>query len=913
MKNLLLGLCAFLLSFFSFSQTTWYYTGLGDVADVNNWDDGVNVNNHPASFSLGASVTFDLDAISGTIESNWNLTSVLTCSSGSSTLTIDDGVTVTMSSTSTFSSPSNITIQGTGSFTGALEIASTTDVPALTNVSIQNGSGALTAVGNWDIITLTTTANSNIYMGTNTLVVDNVTRTGGSTLIHTENTSATPVSAIVYPSGVLVQFDANGTQTIPSGIEFQGGVVLNNCDISLTENLDADVIVSMTGDATLDMNARSISGSATINGAGTSSVTTSNTGVTPVPANSTFYDLTYDGLSRQYIPSGITVSNDLILNSSADVWVSGDLNANAIVFQSSTELDLQVYQLTNTSSVSFTGTHTFKTGYVHASNNPYPDGLNFNNSNVSVVFDGAGNQIIPGGSVYNISFEGSGVKTMASGQTLTVGSSGGAMDIQPGIGVDVGSGEEIDFNGSTLTLHADATGYGEIRMQGTLGLINSPNFVKEFYLDLSSPRWFYMGTALFGASLQDLNEGETMISANDATGSVFAWDATTSEWTNPSLTGNSPEVGYAIYAGTLSGVNFLRSGSGVVTTEGTSLLTADAVIDLQYDNSGSSTTTFADATEDGWNLVANPYTASIDWDAQGFPGTMDNAVYIKDDAVGDFKSYVNDVAVNGGSRYIAPGQAFWVRAQNGAVGDLTLSVNNTAIDQSATFYKNVNVAYLKIESANMEHMDELAIRFDASATPYFDGNFDAYKLQNDPGHPNLYVSLNGDNYSICSTPDSISSFPVTFKANGYNSPLTITIDESQLTSYTTAVLEDIQTGTFTELTKGGTYSFTGSDTDPSNRFILHFNNSGIGVEEYLTSPLTFSLLENQLMIFQNGVSEMSNSQVQLIDMQGRVLWTNDVTLESNVNSFEVPTLSVGVYVVRAQINGEWVSQRVLKQ
>lgn len=65
----------------------------------------------------------------------------------------------------------------------------------------------------------------------------------------------------------------------------------------------------------------------------------------------------------------------------------------------------------------------------------------------------------------------------------------------------------------------------------------------------------------------------------------------------------------------------------------------------------------------GWNLVANPSTASVDWDASGGwdKSGIGNTIYVWDPGMGDYLVY--NGFTGSGTSFIAPFQAFWVRAE----------------------------------------------------------------------------------------------------------------------------------------------------------------------------------------------------------------------------------------------------------
>ncbi len=70
--------------------------------------------------------------------------------------------------------------------------------------------------------------------------------------------------------------------------------------------------------------------------------------------------------------------------------------------------------------------------------------------------------------------------------------------------------------------------------------------------------------------------------------------------------------------------------------------------------------------DDGWNLVGNPYPSTIDWNAASGWGknNINATIYIRDNGTGSgqYATWNGVVGTNGGSQYIAAGQAFWVKA-----------------------------------------------------------------------------------------------------------------------------------------------------------------------------------------------------------------------------------------------------------
>ena len=74
-----------------------------------------------------------------------------------------------------------------------------------------------------------------------------------------------------------------------------------------------------------------------------------------------------------------------------------------------------------------------------------------------------------------------------------------------------------------------------------------------------------------------------------------------------------------------------------------------------------SRTTSAGSSNDGWNLISNPFPGTIDWLAGSGAWTkkkVNTAIYVWSSCSNSYASYVGGVGVNGGSRYIPSMQGF---------------------------------------------------------------------------------------------------------------------------------------------------------------------------------------------------------------------------------------------------------------
>jgi hypothetical protein len=240
----------------------------------------------------------------------------------------------------------------------------------------------------------------------------------------------------------------------------------------------------------------------------------------------------------------------------------------------------------------------------------------------------------------------------------------------------------------------------------------------------------------------------------------------------------------------------------------------------------------AGPTQDGWNMLGNPYPSSIDWDAAGWTRTnTDNVLYVWNPNLLQYAVYVSGVGVNGGSKNIPSSQAFWVRAIGAnPVMSIVESVK-TPVDQSYMHSAQIqtNNDLLSLSISGSAGSDQSIIRFDPSATDTFDVNLDAVKFASmDTTVPYLSsVTTNLQDLCVNTLQDFSSSVSVPLHVTvGVSGNYTFTRDSiSDLPNSMCLVLEDLLSGITTQLTQNATYTCFISDTTNATRFILHFGSA----------------------------------------------------------------------------------------
>ncbi len=151
----------------------------------------------------------------------------------------------------------------------------------------------------------------------------------------------------------------------------------------------------------------------------------------------------------------------------------------------------------------------------------------------------------------------------------------------------------------------------------------------------------------------------------------------------------------------------------------------------------------------GWNLLGNPYPATVDWsNTTGWSRTnVANAVYVRNNENGDnnsvVASFVDGVGTNGGTGLIATMQSFWVQA----LGDNpSLQINERAKSgNTGTFFRVKEPLHLfRITLSNDNEKDEAVVRFSSNASFEYDPEMDARKFSNEAINLSTNVATQGD-------------------------------------------------------------------------------------------------------------------------------------------------------------------------
>ncbi|MFI5221481.1 MAG: hypothetical protein ACHQK8_04075 [Bacteroidia bacterium] len=248
---------------------------------------------------------------------------------------------------------------------------------------------------------------------------------------------------------------------------------------------------------------------------------------------------------------------------------------------------------------------------------------------------------------------------------------------------------------------------------------------------------------------------------------------------------------------------------------------------VTYSNSGSN-------SEDGWNLLGNPYPCPYDWNAfwnegnSGFSGTyysnINPTIYSWDATSNSYKSY--NAAAHSGTLpngIIELGQGFLAKA--------------TSLSPGITFQEQFKSIATPSEMVKPETTDEMVIRLQSGPADYDDfilkfkpgagtgdDKYDISKLVN----PTVNISSYGNDgifHTLDSRPVPMNNDTVNLGVSGSEGQFEMIFNELPTLAETVFVLKDNYLHKTLLITKGVKYGFSMKSSDPesqgNSRFIIY--------------------------------------------------------------------------------------------
>ena len=444
-------------------------------------------------------------------------------------------------------------------------------------------------------------------------------------------------------------------------------------------------------------------------------------------------------------------------------------------------------------------------------------------------------------------------------------------------------------NNGTLNLSASSSGYSQLKVGGTI--TNSGTISQSQYIG---------STGHHGIS-SPMTSGFTTTSGTSST--LYGYNATTGAW---DMSPTTSTVGAGFFA-PVQASNGFQSAAGGFSVTGTP--------NTSHTHSlGYAANTATGGSGSGWNLIGNPYTCGLDWTSVT-KTNVNNAYYVWDAYNGTYQ-YYSGSALTGTylaassilSGVIPPMQAFWVQTTASGGSIVSTMASDGTVASSPTFYKTApDNLILYAEDLNDPSLsDAMWITHAAGYTNDFEGDQDAWKRTNYGGLANIYSYHDGEKLAINAMDlSSTTSIPVGVGAPEAGRKYRIVLEQLVNNQAYQVVLEDKLMNSFTDITSEG-YVFTyGPWQNEDPRFVLHINQSTVGLGEQ-TAPEVKVYQQGERLVIHGEAQK--HSSYTLLRADGRILESG--SLSAGMASIKAP--QGGMYII--QIDGvSPVAQRIVIQ
>jgi hypothetical protein len=329
----------------------------------------------------------------------------------------------------------------------------------------------------------------------------------------------------------------------------------------------------------------------------------------------------------------------------------------------------------------------------------------------------------------------------------------------------------------------------------------------------------------------------------------------------------------------------------------------------------------------GWNLLANPYASSIDWMSdQWLRSGVSGTIYIWNPRINQYATFNSNnpaAATNGGSRYIAPGQGFFLKATaSNPVLQINEGVKTTTAPDSMLFRvaPEENMLKLAVKQLSSNNADEVVLLFAEGGQDAFEEQSDALKFTA-PEVPVELALINNDGVKLASntvsepnlTHDQIYNLHLKSAAGMYQievNALPGFVKDNALCYWVDRI-----SGTKIKLEEGMNYALQldgASDSSLLDRFYLLITKNGNNGHN--TQPLTIYPNPATGDWVQAFTSENAMAEVQVVNATGACVYRNTLAPSNGVIGFNIGNLAAGIYTLSVRReSGIQVSKLVISK
>jgi len=290
----------------------------------------------------------------------------------------------------------------------------------------------------------------------------------------------------------------------------------------------------------------------------------------------------------------------------------------------------------------------------------------------------------------------------------------------------------------------------------------------------------------------------------------------------------------------------------------------------------------------GFQLVSNPYSSTIDWDNNNWTRTnVSTAIYVYDWVNQRYRTYNNSIGTNGGTRYLATAQGFFVQSTSAACTLVAKEAVKVGTAQVMQRTASIVSQLMRLQVTNGSVSDEVVIAHRDNATLNYESDVDAEKMLNPA--TNIYVA-GATNQAIASLNiENERTIPVTITSATTGN---VTLSTTELVGFEnrTVNIYNVATGEILPYAASGTYTFAVTAGQPYRLLITLGEVTGITNNKLAQ----FSVFPNPATD-KATINTTGTGKIEILNVVGQVVLSETAT---GINEINVSKLLKGIYSVR---------------
>ncbi|MBI9063476.1 MAG: hypothetical protein JEZ14_15950 [Marinilabiliaceae bacterium] len=326
----------------------------------------------------------------------------------------------------------------------------------------------------------------------------------------------------------------------------------------------------------------------------------------------------------------------------------------------------------------------------------------------------------------------------------------------------------------------------------------------------------------------------------------------------------------------------------------------------------------------GWHLIANPYASyldiesSDDWEFGGADSTIYTRTTVGAERTVATYNVVEKVGTNGGTRYITPGQCFWVRHIGADEFGIASGARTHASGQLKSESSEPDDIF-RLSMTNRYTTDETLILFRNSGANTLTGSDSHKRFESSATIPMVY-SLKNENSLVINTMPLVEEetiIPLGYKVGETGAgEMTLAVSNIDLFLPQISVyLEDKVSGKWIDMRQQPSYTFKTSATTNNDRFILYFRES-VSTQneaeqaEQLSQILIYSIGNKAIIKVPDELLRLykGEGRARIHSIKGELLV--DVPITRTHTELSLPD-GTGLYLVKVAV-GSKVQVRIAK-